>query len=294
MAKNVIKVLIISVFILVMTSCEFFTTSIGSKLLEKNGSYNYKDRFADVEKTSDLAQLAGDVEFTRDSEVASALINELSKRTDDLEQLSIENQEDVLNLLVTAILPVNKIAVAVQTMLENSDEETQADVIKDLVNNAKNVDPEIIKVILDSTNALKNAGAQDLIMGTLGLIVQVVSIEVTINDEIDAGQCFNNILSTLQNLNVGTLADTASQEAVAAGVISSENQDKLTTIINTILVLGGKSTLTDENGDAINRSEDVENINFGSINLAELLGISTSSNNDSSEDLEEELDEELV
>lgn len=294
MAKNVIKVLIISVFILVMTSCEFFTTSIGSKLLEKNGSYNYKDRFADVEKTSALAQLAGDVEFTRDSEVASALINELSKRTDDLEKLSIENQEDVLNLLVTAVLPVNKIAVAVQTMLENSDEETQADVIKDLVNNAKNVDPEIVKVILDSTNALKNAGAQDLIMGTLGLIVQVVSIEVTINDEIDAGQCFNNILSTLQNLNVGTLADTASQEAIAAGVISSENQDKLTTIINTILVLGGKSTLTDENGDTVNRSEDVENINFGSINLAELLGISTSSNNDSSEDLEEELDEELV
>lgn len=289
MTKNIIKVVIISVSILVMTSCEFFTTSIGSKLLGKDLSYNYKDRFAAVKDTSLLGQLAGDVEFTRDSEVAAALLNELSKRTSDLEKLTITNQEDILNLIVTSILPVTKIAESVQILLENSDEDTKSEVITNLVNNAKNVNPEIVKVILESTTALKEANAQDLMMGTLGLIVQVVAIETTINEENSPGECFNNILATLQNLNAGTSGDAASQAAVNSGVISAENQDKLTAIINCVLVLGGKSTLTDENGEIINRKEDVDNINFGAINLAELLGISTSTNNDSSEDLNEEL-----
>lgn len=279
MAKfNSISITILCVFfcLVAFTSCDAFSTSLGTNYFGQDFSRDYENRFTNIESTEDLADLATNDYVLRDSNACIALINELSTRSEaDITSLTLEAQESIMNLLVTAVLPLSTIVSSLQGLTTDTPTSSETALIDSIVESAKSVDPSAIVTLLGQNSTLATADTTSLMITSIALITQIVSTEMTADSEATASERFIDIKNAITSLQVGTTAEQAVSTAITDNVITSNSADQLEAIINVVLVLGGESTLTYQD-EPIDRSGDVSETSYGGFNLGALLGIDTS------------------
>ncbi|NLM00093.1 MAG: hypothetical protein GX220_01380 [Treponema sp.] len=270
-----------------LSSCNIFTNSIGTNWFGQNFSRPYEARVKNI-NTNELANMAGDVEYLRDASFSLAIMNELSKRSDEeISARTTTQKENVMNLLVNTVLPLNQIVMSLNALTSENPMETEDDLINNLVTVAQSVDPTAAVKILQDKTTLSDADTQAMMVACVALITQIVSAETTETSEKTPAERFNLIKDTITDLQEGTVARVATANAIDEGVINVASAEKLEAIIDVLLVLGGKSTLKDADDNTIDRSDDLKETKYGEINLASFLGLSTENSSENPEEGEE-------
>ncbi|MBP7479606.1 MAG: hypothetical protein KA785_04095, partial [Spirochaetaceae bacterium] len=102
---KILKVNAVLAFIIVITACNFFTTSWGSGLKRDNA-----DKLAQL-TADDLALLLTDPDYTSDPESIAALLEALGGKTpEEIQGLSVEDKQAILELTISAGVPISSLA----------------------------------------------------------------------------------------------------------------------------------------------------------------------------------------
>ena len=106
--------LILCLAVLFVSSCEMFTHS-----MFKGAARDLSETMKNV-STSDLISSGSDSGVISNPGAAKAALEELGARKDELENISVEQAEEVLNLGTAAILPTEKLMDAVDKLMNPS------------------------------------------------------------------------------------------------------------------------------------------------------------------------------
>lgn len=207
--------IIFSILIMfLITSCNFFTTSLGTGLKrDLSKTYSKVD-------TKNLAQMINTSSIISDKEAGKTLLEELGKRN-DISSLPPSSQDDVLNLMVNSSISTETLTNTLKT-LENVNEESDAkQIAKDILSSIDTVDVNATKAILENTENFENLTDTTVALATVCLVAQVAK-DADIVDKTDT------ITEEIQKVIEGeTTIDDAVGAILDGNNGSDENKESL-------------------------------------------------------------------
>lgn len=200
--------IIFSILIMfLITSCNFFTTSLGTGLKrDLSKTYSKVD-------TKNLAQMINTSSIISDKEAGKTLLEELGKRN-DISSLPPSSQDDVLNLMVNSSISTETLTNTLKT-LENVNEESDAkQIAKDILSSIDTVDVNATKEILKNTENFENLTDTTVALATVCLVAQVAKdADITDTDK---------ITQEIQKFIDGN-GDTTSVDSAVNAILGGEN-----------------------------------------------------------------------
>lgn len=158
-------------------ACDFFTTSWGTGLQRDLGSLLEK------ESPDDLAKLASDQNYKGDSKAAAALLNALSSKPEkEIQSFSSEEKNDILNLALTATLPMDAITDLVDIM--DDDDINPQEVFDSLIGNVSTFDTKVVQTILNNPEGVDS---ESLVSASVAVVAQVFKREEGLDMEFVIG-----------------------------------------------------------------------------------------------------------
>lgn len=210
--------IIFSILIMfLITSCNFFTTSLGTGLKrDLSKTYSKVD-------TKNLAQMINTSSIISDKEAGKTLLEELGKRN-DISSLPPSSQDDVLNLMVNSSISTETLTNTLKT-LENVNEESDAkQIAKDILSSIDTVDVNATKAILENTENFENLTDTTVALATVCLVAQVAK-DAGIVDKTD--MITEEIQKFIDGNGETTSVDSAVNAILKGKNDSEENKESL-------------------------------------------------------------------
>lgn len=210
--------IIFSVLIMfLITSCSFFTTSLGTGLKR-----DLSETYSKV-NTKNLAQMINDSSIISDREAGKTLLEELGKRN-DISSLSPSSQDDVLSLMVNSSISTETLTSTLKTLENASGESVDAKKIaKDILSSIDTVDVGATKEILKNTSNFTNLTDTTVALATVCLVAQVAKDA----DLTDTDKITQEIQKVIDNGGTTTRVDDAVNSILAGKSSSEENKESL-------------------------------------------------------------------
>ena len=255
--KKMLTISALCAIIILFASCSFFTTSLGTKLQRES-----VDTLS-TESVSDLALLLSDPTYLSDPDAMAALLEAIGNKTpEEIQALSLEQKQSILDISVSQALPISTLAGLAESLTEGGD---TADIISDLITNTTPMDTAAIEAILTDEDTLENGDLTSITTATLALVLQVVSNETPDDDAQAAGDVLSSIMSGLSQSPAGSTPEEVVDQMISDGSISEESRSQMIVATQAIQVLSGTSP------DGIDRSEDLTDLEIAGFDLGSLL-----------------------
>lgn len=210
------------VLVCLMMSCEFFSKPL----------YRFSRDISGVIGSMSTDDLAGNVDkMSSDPKILADVLNELAGRNqDEINDLSKDDKEKLLNAGVSAILPVSQLGDMVEQLTKGDGNKDFATIMDSLSQGGSAVNTKALETILEDENILKTTDASTLAFSAASLIVNTVKTEVgdssSFEDKITA---FQDVAKTVngnfdkddfenQLINNGFSPESASSLSAAMGV----------------------------------------------------------------------------
>lgn len=263
------------------TSCDLFTTSVLS--------FTARDLKESLKTmpTESLIAAGKDSSVIGNQSSAQAALEVLGERLEELEDLSPEQAENVMNLATAAIIPVSTFGDILNSMIgqdgnqntenegsegsegsEETEENNATEVLASLMNSIPVVDTAALEVILSNQENLTQSDITSTALATVALMASAVKSEESLTTEENQLQVFTAITQNLGSDDVKNAETTKAKVAAALNGTGVENNDALKIAITAAL------TITER--------EDIGDLSIGGFNIGTLLGASTEESNQES------------
>lgn len=158
------------VLVCLMMSCEFFSKPL----------YRFSRDISGVIGSMSTDDLAGNVDkMSSDPKILADVLNELAGRNqDEINDLSKDDKEKLLNAGVSAILPVSQLGDMVEQLTKGDGNKDFATIMDSLSQGGSAVNTKALETILEDENILKTTDASTLAFSAASLIVNTVKTEV--------------------------------------------------------------------------------------------------------------------
>ncbi|MBO7163897.1 MAG: hypothetical protein J6V63_05650 [Spirochaetaceae bacterium] len=158
------------VLVCLMMSCEFFSKPL----------YRFSRDISGVIGSMSTDDLAGNVDkMSSDPKIVADVLNELAGRNqDEINDLSKDDKEKLLNAGVSAILPVSQLGDMVEQLTKGDESMDFATIMDSLTQGAPAINTKALETILEDENILKTTDASTLAFSAASLIVNTVKTEV--------------------------------------------------------------------------------------------------------------------
>lgn len=233
--NKILKVNAVLAFIIVITACNFFTTSWGSGLKRDNA-----DKLAQL-TADDLAVLLTDPDYTSDPESIAALLDALGGKTpEEIQGLSVEDKQAILELTISAGVPISSLA----GIMEQATLGDPGSALSELLSSTDVINVDAAAAVLTDPEMLETADTTVLTAAALTVLVQVVAAETGDAEDQDAAvtELVNNITGTIADSPAGSTAEEVVDQLIADGAISEESREEMIAVTTAIQVLSGTST----------------------------------------------------
>ncbi len=240
------------VFVCILLSCEVFSKPV----------YSFSRDISGVVGSMSTEELAGNIDkLAADPDKATDIINELSSRDqEEVKNLPQKDKEKLLDAGVGAILPTSKIGETVEQLTTGDGAKDYKKIMETLASDAPDINTKAMETVLQDKDVLATTDVSTLALGAASLIVN------TVNDEGSDMNMENfQTAATAASQNGSFNEDTFKQELEKQG-FSQESISSLTTAMGVTSVLTG----TAGEGEP-NRKEDLGAIQFGGMNMGDLL-----------------------
>lgn len=236
------------VLVCLMMSCEFFSKPL----------YRFSRDISGVIGSMSTDDLAGNVDkMSSDPKIVADVLNELAGRNqDEINDLSKDDKEKLLNAGVSAILPVSQLGDMVEQLTKGDGNKDFATIMDSLSQGGSAVNTKALETILEDENILKTTDASTLAFSAASLIVNTVKTEVgdssSFEDKITAFQ------DVAKNVNGNFDKDTFESQLEAKG-FSSESASALSAAMGVADILTGE------------RKNDAAGVGIGGFTISDLL-----------------------
>lgn len=246
---------------LCLFSCDFFTTSLGEEYIRKDLSKTLK-----YESMDELVALLSDKDVLKDPNVINEILIAMGNSPAKLLDLPISNKETILELWTGLTIPMETLTIFAEASTTTETE----DLLEQFVSLLGETDTTNIKAavtLLSNPTTLENADSMTLAISTMSLIYTLATEEIELSESqnTNASDIITAITVKIANSVEGTPPEQIVSELITDNVIHQELESTLLSSVTAVQVLFGTSTLTNTNGDIINRKEDLENAQIAGI-----------------------------
>ncbi|WP_428770778.1 hypothetical protein V1L52_02760 [Treponema sp. HNW] len=262
--ENVLFICHCVLFLILFSSCQMFTTSLG-----KPFQRNQKDFLKKASASELLAFSQGP--NASNNETVKAVLDLLSEKApEELKALPLGDKEAALNLTLDATLPMKKVSQILEEAqtLTGGGGGNPEQLVKNLLNGIDTFDTTASTQLLSDNEAMKNAKPDALANAAVAVIVQVAAK----NGGYD--KIKQNIQAGGGNLSFkDDTADTIVTKMLGASA-SQEDKDTLKAAVNAAKLLSGAANAQDSAGQTVTRPGlDPKNIKLlGAVPLESILG----------------------
>lgn len=201
-------ILIAAIFTL--SSCEIFTTSIGKGLARDN------TEIYDKQSSVDLIKLAATPEAINDPVVSAQILESLGKKG-DLTELSADEKDVVLNLMIGSTITTDTISETLDLMQTLSDDEGVVTLFDTLLNSIEDADINAVVMLLSDEGSLDEMNPFNTMMAAMCVMAQVAKDEEGISTFSNINQAIDQLkTSTPEQVASGSLFTDASDDTKAA------------------------------------------------------------------------------
>lgn len=236
------------VLVCLMMSCEFFSKPL----------YRFSRDISGVIGSMSTDDLAGNVDkMSSDPKIVADVLNELAGRNqDEINDLSKDDKEKLLNAGVSAILPVSQLGDMVEQLTKGDESMDFATIMDSLSQGGSAVNTKALETILEDENILKTTDASTLALSAASLIVN------TVKTESGEGSSFEDKITAFQEaaktVNGNFNKDTFESQLKDKG-FSSESASALSAAMGVADILTG------------DRKNDVAGVGIGGFTISDLL-----------------------
>ncbi|HQL05364.1 MAG TPA: hypothetical protein PLU33_09510 [Treponemataceae bacterium] len=233
--KRILKVNAVLAFIIVITACNFFTTSWGSGLKRDNA-----DKLAQL-TVDDLAVLLTDPDYTSDPESIASLLDALGEKTpEEIQGLSVEDKQAILELTISAGVPISSLA----GIMEQATSGDPGSALSELLSSTDVINVDAAAAVLTDPEMLETADTTVLTAAAVTVLVQVVAAETGDAEDQDAAvtELVNDITDTIADSPADSTAEDIVDQMIADGAISEESREEMIAVTTAMQVLSGTST----------------------------------------------------
>lgn len=236
------------VLVCLMMSCEFFSKPL----------YRFSRDISGVIGSMSTDDLAGNVDkMSSDPKIVADVLNELAGRNqDEINDLSKDDKEKLLNAGVSAILPVSQLGDMVEQLTKGDGNKDFATIMDSLSQGGSAVNTKALETILEDENILKTTDASTLAFSAASLIVNTVKTEVgdssSFEDKITVFQ------DVAKNVNGNFDKDDFENQLINNG-FSPESASSLSAAMGVADILTGE------------RKNDVAGVGIGGFTISDLL-----------------------
>lgn len=233
--KKILKVSALIAFIILITACNFFTTTWGSGLNRDNA-----EKLAQL-TTDDLALLLTDPDYTSDPESIVALLDALGSKTpEEIQGLSVEDKQAILELTISAGVPISSLA----GIMEQATSGDPGSALSELLSTTDVINVDAAAAVLTAPEMLETADPTVITAAAVTVLVQVVAAETEEAEDQDAAVTVlvNNITDSITNSPPGSTAEDIVDQMIADGSISEGSREEMIAITTAMQVLSGTSS----------------------------------------------------
>jgi len=233
--KKILKVSALIAFIILITACNFFTTTWGSGLNRDNA-----EKLAQL-TTDDLALLLTDPDYTSDPESIVALLDALGGKTpEEIQDLSVEDKQAILELTISAGVPISSLA----GIMEQATSGDPGSALSELLSTTDVINVDAAAAVLTDPEMLETADPTVITAAAVTVLVQVVAAETEEAEDQDAAVTVlvNNITDSITNSPPGSTAEDIVDQMIADGSISEGSREEMIAITTAMQVLSGTSS----------------------------------------------------
>jgi len=232
---KILKVSALIALIICITGCSFFSTSWGSGLKRDNAK-----KLAQL-TVKDLALLLTDPDYTSDPESIAALLEALGGKTpEEIQGLSVEDKQAILELTISAGVPISSLA----GIMEQAASGDPGSALSELLSSTDVINVDAAAAVLTDPEMLETADPTVITAAALTVLVQVAAAETEDAEDQDAAvtELVNNITGTIADSPAGSTAEEVVDQLIADGAISEESREEMIAVTTAIQVLSGTST----------------------------------------------------
>lgn len=221
-------------------SCDLYTNSIGEKVA-RDQSKVLKNASA-----SDLAEMAAGVE-SANPETAVAIMELLANKTDEVKNLTIEQQEAILNLALDTTVSIGKLTDIAKPLLDDiggsiSDDDAK-NMVKDILNSVNSFNTGALTTLLGDKKTMEFADPSVLANAAIASIAQVAA-------SIDGG--VDKFTNTTLSIDFAKNSPDEIVTKLLGKNGTQENKDELLVAIKVVKLLQDP---TNSNGSGIIRND---------------------------------------
>ena len=206
--REKILLLILCLAVLSVTSCEMFTHSLFK------GAARDLSKTMEKVSTEDLISSGADPNVISNPESSKAAVEALGKRPEELENISVDQAENILNLGTAAILPTSTLMDVVGQMLSPENGETSGEessetsdlittVLLSTVQNAPEMDTTAIEIVLGKEEVLEKGDITTVTLATVSLAASAMKSE-----NIETEEALQEAVSCISE-NIGKLTENS-------------------------------------------------------------------------------------
>lgn len=233
--NKILKVSALIAFIILITACNFFTTSWGSGLKRDNA-----EKLTQL-TTDDLALLLTDPDYTSDPESIAALLDALGGKTpEEIQDLSVEDKQAILELTISAGVPISSLA----GIMEQATSGDPGSALSELLSTTDVINVDAAAAVLTDPEMLETADPTVITAAAVTVLVQVAAAETDDAEDQDAAvtDLVNNITDSIADSPPDATAEDIVDQLIADGSISEESREEMIAITTAMQVLSGTSS----------------------------------------------------
>lgn len=230
------NLIISALFVMCMTSCAFvdaangfFTSSWGTGLKR-----DLSETYGKME-SKELAGMINDPAIMNDKAAGQQLLVELGKR-DDVKNLSAEDKNSVMNLMINSSIDAETIASVVSelTKSDSSQSANPEEIAKEIISSIDKTDVEAVKQILKDTEHLDDVDPSSAALATVCLVAQVAkNVDSSINYDI-----VQQKVEDIMNASDDSTRTEKIDDAKTSLGLSDDDVDSLKVAVNAAVKLG--------------------------------------------------------
>lgn len=184
-------------------TCGFFTTSWGTELKR-----NLSETYGKME-SKQLADMIDDPAVMNDKDAGKQLLVELGKR-DDVKNLSAEQKDNVLNLMVNSSVSTESVAAIVSEISNANGSSDMGEVAKSILSQIEETDTAAVVQILKDVEKLPEVSGSSACLAVVCVVAQVAKNSNAANDT-------DKVMTTIKDVMGGKTVDDAATELGITG-----------------------------------------------------------------------------
>ena len=237
------------VLVCLMISCEFFSKPL----------YSFSRDISGVIGSMSTDDLARNVDkMSSDPKIVADVLNELAGRNqDEIEDLSKDDKEKLLNAGVSAILPVSQLGDVVEQLTNGDKSMDFATIMDSLSQGAPAINTKALETVLQDKEILKTTDASTLAFSAASLIVNTVKTEV--GDSSFFEEKMKDFQAAAKAASDGGAFDDGVFKNKLGNSFTEESKAALTAAMGVADVLTGK------------RKDEAEGVGIGGFTISDLL-----------------------